>query len=147
MPFVVCASQLLSVPAPTAFDRLVDHESWSSWMPASYRPIGKSVGRLAEGSVFRAQIEGIPFPATCKVCVVRSPSELAWRGGVRGLLWAEHRFLFEPKGPTSVEVVSAETWHGPLAMLLRGVIERGASKIGREQLAALAASVGSPRAC
>ena len=26
------------------------------------------------------------------------PTELAWRGGVRGLFWAEHRFVLEPVG-------------------------------------------------
>jgi hypothetical protein len=59
---------------------------------------------------------------------------------MKGGLWAEHRFLFEPRGEASVEVQSVEAWDGPIAALLRPGIEPGARKVGRQQLEALAAA-------
>ena len=70
--------------------------------------------------------------------MARSPEELTWVGGRKGILWAEHRFLFEARGAASVEVVSVESWQGALAALLRPGIEPGAKRVAREQLAALA---------
>jgi hypothetical protein len=142
MAYVARASRVLPVSAHVAFDRLADHDSWPRWMPASFRPV-ETVGRLREGSLFRVEILGLPFPVVCQVHVVRSPDELTWCGGTKGVLWAEHRFLFVPKGATSVEVQSEETWSGPLASLLRRAIEPAASRIGNEQLEALAAAVAS----
>ena len=140
MAYVVRASQLISVPPLAAFDRLADHDSWRRWMPASFRPVGETVGRLAEGARFRVRILGLPFAVTCKVSVVRSPAEITWCGGMKGGLWAEHRFLFEPRGEASVEVQSVEAWVGPIAALLRPGIEPGARRVGRQQLEALAAA-------
>jgi hypothetical protein len=140
MAYVVRSSLLLHVPAEVAFDRLADHDSWPRWMAASFRPAGKSAGRLTEGAVFHVKIRGM-LPATCKVSVALRPRELTWCGGVKRVLWAEHRFLFEPRGEADVEVTSVESWHGPVAALLRPLIAPGAKKVGREQLAALAASL------
>jgi uncharacterized protein YndB with AHSA1/START domain len=142
MAYVARATRLIQVPARVAFDRLADHDSWPRWMPASFRPVGKTVGRLAEGASFQVTILG-RLPAKCRVQAVRSPDELTWCGGKRGVLWAEHRFLFEPKGAEAVEVQSVETWSGPLAALLRPAILPGAVRVGREQLEALAGAVGN----
>jgi|SRR5580658_558852 hypothetical protein len=142
MAYVVRASRVLLVPAQVAFDRLADHDSWPRWMPGSFRPVGMTVGRLEEGVSFRVKILRAPFPITCTVGIVRSPAEITWCGGTRGIIWAEHRFLFEPRGAASVEVLSAETWQGPLAAALRPVIAWGARTVGLEQLAALAVAAG-----
>ena len=139
--YVVRSSQVLPVPAQVAFDRLPDHDSWPQWMPASFRPVGKSAGRLTGGTTFRVRILGLPCAATCKVSVARSPEELTWVGGRKGILRAEHRFLFKARGAASVEVESVESWHGVLAALLRPGIEPGATRVAREQLAALATAV------
>lgn len=110
-------------------------------MTPAFRPVGESAGRLVVGSRFKVKIEGVPRPATCRVTVADDARELTWCGGIKGLMWAEHRFLFEPKSDTSVEVVSAETWHGVVARLMRNRVERNAAKIGKAQLAALASSL------
>ena len=143
MAYVARASLLLPVSAEKAFDRLTDHGSWPRWMPASFRPHGSTVGRLSEGQRFRVKILGLPLPVSCRVSVMRSGAEVTWVGGVKGALFAEHRFLFEPRGPSSVFVDSVETWSGPLAALLRAAIHPGAVKVGREQLAALAAELAT----
>jgi hypothetical protein len=143
MAYVARASRILPVPAKVAFDRLADHDGWARWMPTSFRPVGPPLGRLAEGARFRVRILGLPAPATCTVVAVRPDAELSWSGGRRGVLHGEHRFVFHPKGETSVEIESVETWSGAIASLLRPIIQRGATKVGQEQLEALAATFAS----
>ncbi len=140
MSYVVRASRVIEASALDVFDRMADHDSWSQWMPASFRPVGKSIGRLVPGAKFHVRIMGMPLRASCKVTVVESPMEITWCGGAKGVLWAEHRFLFESKGAEIVEVQSVERWHGFLARLLRFAIAKGAQKVGKAQLDALAAA-------
>jgi hypothetical protein len=146
MPFVARASRSLPVSAAVAFDRLADHDSWASWMPPSFRPLEKApVGRLTEGLQLRVKISGTPFPVSLRVRTVRRPAEICWSGGVKGLLHGDHRFSFEATGEASVEVRSDETWSGFFATLMRPGILPKAEQIGRDQLEALAAAVGSGR--
>lgn len=144
MAYVASASLTLPVSATAAFDRLADHDSWPRWMPSSFRPAGKTSGRLTEGTRFRVKILGAPLSVSCRVSVVRAGKELTWRGGTPGVLFGEHRFLFEATGLSSVRVESVETWHGALAALLRPLIQPGAVKVGRDQLAALARDLAPP---
>jgi hypothetical protein len=142
MPYVVSASRKLNVSARAAFDRLADYDAWSEWMPASFRPVGK-IGRLTQGKSFRVKISGMPVASKCKVSVFKDAEEITWRGGVKNVLLAEHRFLFVQSGDDEVEVQSVEAWHGALARLLKFGIEPAANRIGNEQLDALAAAVAS----
>jgi uncharacterized protein YndB with AHSA1/START domain len=142
MSYIVRSSRIIEASAEDAFDTLADHDSWSRWMPASFRPVGKS-GRLVEGAKFHVRILGMPMRASCKVTVVKRPMEITWCGGAKGVLWAEHRFLFESKGVEIVEVQSVESWHGFLARLLRFAIAKGAQKVGEAQLEALASATQS----
>jgi hypothetical protein len=112
-------------------------------MPASFRPVGKTRGRLSKGVRFRVRILGLPIPVGCRVSVLRDGKELTWCGGVRGALLAEHRFLFEPKGAATVVVESVETWSGLVASVLRPLIQPNAIKIGQDQLAALATALAT----
>jgi hypothetical protein len=138
--YVASASRTLRVPASVAFDRLADHDSWSDWMPRSFRPVGRRLGRLAPGATFRVRILGAPFAARCRVTVVRPHEEITWCGGVRGLVYAEHHFFFDAAGD-AVTVRSEETWTGPVASLLRFGIQPGAAKVGGETLDGLARAV------
>jgi hypothetical protein len=137
MSFVAQASVTLQVSAETAFDRLADHPSWKEWMPGSFRPVGRSSGRLHPGSKFRVRLFGAPLPVSIRVVVVDRARELTWGGGVPGILRGKHRFLFEPRGESSVEIRSEETWSGAMSPLLRRVLLPLAERIGREQLAGL----------
>ena len=76
--------------------------------------------------------------STLKITRLERPHELAWRGGVRGVLWAEHRFVLDADGDRRTRVRSIETWNGALAGLLRRLIEPVAVRVGSEQLAGLA---------
>lgn len=144
MAFVASVSRRIAAPPEVAFDRLADHRSWERWMPPSFRPVGQSPGPLAERRRFRVKIRGAPFPVSLSMSVVRRPKELCWCGGVRGVLYAEHRFSFSSADAVSVEVRSEERWSGLLAGLLRAAIEPRAEQVGRDQLSALAAAAELP---
>jgi hypothetical protein len=140
MSFVAEASRVLPVSAEAAFDRLADHGSWARWMPRSFRPSGASIGTLRERAKLRIRLLGMPLPVSIQVSVVRRPHEIGWRGGVPGLFLGDHRFLFEPNGPSEVRVRSVETWSGVLASLFQRKIRRDAEQVGRDQLEGLAGS-------
>jgi len=150
MVFIAQAERALDVSPEVAFDRLANHASWFEWMPASFRPVGRSKGPLRKGDSIRVRIAGMPMAAKLFVSVTRRPEgkdgapsgEITWTGGIPGVLFAEHRFLFEPReGGTRVR--SVETWRVALAPLLRGAIKSQAEKIGSEQLAGLARGVAT----
>jgi hypothetical protein len=143
MSFVAEAERSYDVPPEVAFDRLANHGSWKEWMPPSFRPVGRSKGPLGEGDAIMVRIAGMPVVARLVISVSKRPREIAWRGGVPGLLWAEHRFLFEPRGDGTT-VRSVETWHGALAPILRRAIQPKAERIGAEQLAGLERGVRAP---
>jgi hypothetical protein len=141
MSFVAKCSRRLQVKPEVAFDRLADYASWGSWMPSSFRPAADPSGTLSLGRRIRVRIAGAPAPATIEVSELRRPSEIAWSGGVRGILWANHRFLFEADGSDATTVTSQETWEGVLSGLVRLVLQPMAERIGRHQLEALARSL------
>jgi hypothetical protein len=144
MSFVAEASRTLGVPPEVAFDRLADHPSWKEWMPRSFTPLSPARGALRVGDRLRMRIARAPFPAVIEVTVVERAKEIAWRGGVAGVLHAEHRFLFESDGKGGTRVRSVETWRGALAAVLRRFVRPVAERIGAEQLDGLARGVGSP---
>ncbi len=112
-------------------------------MPRSFRPAGRTAGRtLREGEAFKVKLARMPVPAKLRVSTSDRPRELSWRGGIRGLLAAEHRFLFDAEGDgTKTRVRSVETWTGALSGILRRVVDPLATKIGSQQLEALARSL------
>jgi hypothetical protein len=131
------------VPPEVAFDRLADFGSWPQWMPRSFRPVGPAEGSLVIGRRLLVKIAGVPAATKIKVSEVRRPAEIAWQGGIPGVVWADHRFLFEADGQGATRVTSHETWSGGLARLLRVALQPAAERVGGEQLAALGRAVGS----
>jgi hypothetical protein len=148
MPFLAQTERTIAAPPQRVFDKLADVASWPAWMPRSFTPILRpgSPSPLRLGDRFAVKVGGAPFASTLKVSKLQRPRELAWRGGIRGLLWAEHRFVFEPEGDRRTRVRSIETWHGALAGVLRRLVEPAAIRIGGEQLEALANAVTSAQA-
>lgn len=141
MSFVAKGTRRLPVTPEVAFDRLADLGSWPSWMPSSFRPSGRPAGTLRLGQKFFVKIAGVPIASRLEVTEVRRPKELAWSGGVPGVLWANHQFFFEADGAGSTVVVSHETWSGLLAPFVRRVVKPQAERIGGQQLEALARSL------
>jgi hypothetical protein len=140
MSFIAKGSRRIAVAPEVAFDRLADLASWPSWMPSSFRPAGTPEGALRPGRRVWVRIAGIPAPTPVEVTELRRPKEIAWSGGVRGLLWANHQFFFEADGDGTV-VISHETWSGLLASLVEQFIKPAAERIGSHQLEALARSL------
>jgi hypothetical protein len=136
MRFVAESSIEVKTPAGELFDRLADHASWGGWMPASFKPVGRTLGELRPGDKPRVRIAGAPNATTLHVTVVDRAREITWTGGLRGVLFAEHRFLFEPT-PDGTRVRSVETWSGALAAVVRPLVKPIAEKIAGEQLAGL----------
>ncbi len=149
MSFVAEASLTIDAPPQRVFDRLADLASWPSWMPGSFalhpRVRAGTASPLRSGDRFRVRISGAPIASTLKVSKLDRPNELTWRGGVRGLLWAEHRFVFEPVGDKKTRVRSIETWRGALSGLLRRLVEPAAVRIGAQQLEGLAKATAMVR--
>ena len=147
MSFVAEASLTIDAPPQRVFDRLADLASWPSWMPRSFAPVVRSgtPSPLRPGDRFKVKISGAPLASTLTVSKLERPNELAWRGGVRGLLWAEHRFVFEPVGDKKTRVRSIETWRGALAGVLRRLVEPAAVRIGAQQLEGLAKATAMVR--
>jgi hypothetical protein len=133
----------MPVTREVAFDRLADSGSWPEWMPPSFRPSGTPSGTLRVGTEIRLRIGGVPGETTIRVSEVRRPAEIAWQGGVPGVLFADHRFLFEADGERGTKVTSLETWSGLLASLVRLFVQPRAERVGDDQLDALARAVGS----
>jgi hypothetical protein len=140
MSFVARAERTIEAPPQRVFDFMADLSSWPSWMPRSFALVtrGAVPSPMRRGDRIRVKISGAPIPSTLKVSILDRPRELAWRGGVRGVLWAEHRFVFEPDGDHRTRVQSIETWHGALAGVLRRFVEPAAIRIGSQQLESLA---------
>lgn len=136
--FLAEASIDIPVSPEIAFDTLAEHAGWAAWMPRSFMPVGPTPGTLRAGDRVSVRIALGPVATPLTVSVVDRPREIAWRGGARGLLAAEHRFLFEPNGSGGTRVRSVETWRGALAPLLRPIVKRLAEHLGGQQLAALA---------
>lgn len=88
------------------------------------------------------KIAGIPVPSPIEVSEVRRPTEIAWTGGLPGILWGNHQFFFEADGASGSVVTSHETWSGLLAPLLERFIKPRAERVGGQQLEALARSLG-----
>jgi hypothetical protein len=139
VPFVAEASVEVPTTPDALFDRLADHASWAAWMPPSFRPVGRTLGELRAGDRPRVRIAGVPTTTTLTVTVVDRARELTWTGGVRGVLFAEHRFLFEPT-LAGTRLRSVETWSGILTPLIRRIVKRDAERVGKAQLHALAAA-------
>ena len=139
MSFVAEAELTIDAPAAAVFDRLVDFAGWPRWMPASFAPVLQvdAPPSLRLGDRFRVRIGGSPFASTLQVSILVPSRELGWRGGVRGLLCAEHRFVLVPQDGRRTRVRSVETWRGALSAVTRGIVRPLAERIGREQLAGL----------
>jgi hypothetical protein len=139
--FVAAAERVCDagVDADEAFGRLRDFPGWAAWMPESFRPVSGPNRALVVGDQVVVRIAGARFPTKLDVVevtadAVRGARAIAWTGGVRGVLSAVHRFVFDGDARC---VRSVETWTGALAPVARPIVRPIAERIGREQLTGL----------
>jgi hypothetical protein len=140
MPFFAVAQLDLDVPPEVAFDTLADYPTWKDWMPRSFVVASPADTPHHLGKRFAIKVAGLPFASSIQVTAMERPRVLAWSGGMRGVLRGHHEFRFESNGKGGTTVHSREKWSGVLAPLLRPGLKPAAEKIGREQLAGLAAA-------
>lgn len=137
MPFVAEAERAYDHPPDVVFDRLADAPSWREWMPRSFQPTQTPDAPLQVGDRRRVRV-GYALPTTLTVTVADRGRELTWTGGTRGVLFAEHRFVFERRADGGTFVRSIETWSGALAPVVRPFVQPFAKRAGRGQLEGLA---------
>ncbi len=140
MSFVAEAHTDIEAPPEVVFDTLLDHPTWKDWMPRSFAVASAADGPHRPGKRFRIRVARAPFASTLELTIADRPREVAWTGGVRGLLHADHRFRLAGDGKGGTHVHSHETWSGALAGVLRPLLKPGAERVGREQLAGLASA-------
>ena len=141
MAFVVELEKVVQVPPAACFARLADFPSWTRWMPASFRPAGGPDRPLALGDAVKVRLRGVPGTTQVRITTFEPGEELAWGGGVAGVLQALHTFRFKPEGE-GTRIVSSERWAGALAWgpIAFGV-RRGAERVGHDQVDALIADL------
>lgn len=146
MSFVAEAERTIEAPLQRVFDRLIDVAAWPTWMPRSFAPVLRSdtPSPLRLGDRVKVKIAGGPLPSTLRISKLVRPTEVAWRGGVRGLLWAEHRFVLEAVTDRRTRVRSIETWRGALAGVLRRIVLPVAERVAGQQLAGLDRAAAVP---
>lgn len=130
MGFVAEASLDSSASPEAHFDRLANLDEWKNFMPRSFT-LMRGKGTMKVGDRLKVRITGLPSIIT--VSTMNRPNEIAWTGGKRGVLYAEHRFVFEEG-----RIRSIETWEGALSGFLKPLLKRGAERVGKQQLRALA---------
>jgi hypothetical protein len=150
MSFVASASGVVKASRGDCFSRLRDFPGWRSWMPRSFRPLRGPARPLEAGDRVLLLIAPAPrsLPLLISVTLVRveADREITWRGGIPGLLVGEHAFFFEDTEGGATLVRSEETWSGAVTgiELAAKRIRASASRVGREQIDALARAVEKP---
>jgi len=126
----------IKAPPATVWDVLSAIDSWSEWN----RVIGgvKLDGPLREGTRGRLTLL-LPPPLgrrtlAVRLVTVRPQRELAWKGGVPGLMTGRHGFRLEPTDE-GTRLVHTEVFVGVLApaliRLLRGQLGKGYRRLNQ----------------
>lgn len=126
----------IAAPPQAVWDVLAALEGWSSWNPVI---AGLTLaGPLREGTRGRLRLV-LPRPLgpqslTVKLVTVRPPHELAWKGGVRGVLAGRHGFRLVPTAK-GTRLVHTEVFSGllapPLIGLVRGELGKGYRRLNQ----------------
>ena len=136
MTFVAESSIVVNAASDACFATFVDFPAWHEFMPPSYRPVAGPARALRANDRVRIRIAGLGPVVTIRISHIEPDREIAWHGGVRGVLAAAHRFVFEVQGDRATRVRSEETWTGALSVgPLALAVKARAEQIGAEQLA------------
>jgi hypothetical protein len=113
------------------WDTLTDFRSWPQWMPGvRFVKIDEPV-RVGTRFTWRAGASTIKS----EIVDANKPQKVAWKGRTLGID-ALHVWSVEPTGQGS-RVVTEESWAGPLARGLRGLLRKTVRKAVDDGLAAL----------
>lgn len=126
----------IAAPPEAVWEVLAAIDAWSEWNPV----IGgvKLDGPLREGTPGRLMLV-LPPPAgrrtlAVRLVTVRPGRELAWKGGVPGVVEGRHGFRLERSGE-GTRLVHTEVFSGVLApvlvRLLRGQLGKGYRRLNQ----------------
>ncbi len=134
MPLIAESEHTISGPIDTVFSQFIDFRRWSAWMPKLFRPLRGPSRPLRSGDRILVSLSGAP--SLVKVELVAAPHQVVWSGGLPGLLFARHTFMFEAVGDQSTRIRSVEPWTGLVTHLppLASRIQRVAAIAGRKQI-------------
>lgn len=137
MSFMASASRRIQLDPEQAFERFVDFRNWAAFMPDSFRPLRGPDRPLKPGDRLKLSLDtgALKLPVVIGVFCLDPPHEIVWGGG-NALLFASHRFGFEPAEGGGVRICSDEEWTGLLANVgpVARRVKRQAEIVGRAQL-------------
>jgi hypothetical protein len=119
-------------------------------MPRSFRALRGPARPLQVGDrvllLITPEPGSLPLLIPVELVRVEADREITWRGGVPGLLVGEHAFFFEDAEGGATLVRSEETWSGAVTGVGFAAkrIRASASRLGGEQIEALARAVEKP---
>ena len=127
----------IKAPPAAVWDVLSAIDSWWEWNPVI---AGVELeGPLREGTRGRLLLD-LPSPVgrrrtvAVRLVTVRPQQELAWKGGVPGVMEGRHGFRLEPSGE-GTRLVHTEAFVGvlapPLVRLLHGQLGKGYRRLNR----------------
>lgn len=113
----------IAAPPERVWEVLTDFDSWSKWNRVL--PVFELRGPLAEGTGIRLELELGPLGrrgVDAQLVTVRENEELAWKGGLPGVVSARHGFRLEAI-ERGTRLFHTETFNGALAPVL-GLVAR-----------------------
>jgi hypothetical protein len=135
MPLIAEAEIVMVGPVEAIFADFVDYRTWAGWMPPVFRPLYGPPRQLRRGDRLIVKVGGA-LPSLITVDRLESPREVCWSGGIPGLMFARHTFIFDAVGKDSTRIRSVEPWSGLTTLVkpLADSILRAAQAGGRAQL-------------
>ena len=120
-------SMLIDADAKKIWNELLDIHSWPQWKDF-VKGTTFSGQNLALGSKFKMKlaVKGPAVNVSAKITGFDEAKALTWKGGVQGLVTAEHGFTLEPKPSATgskTNVVSWEQFNGSLIGLVLKIIK------------------------
>ncbi len=141
---------VVEAPLAEAFSKFSDYSTWNSWMPDCFRPVKGPSRPLQKGDAITVKIEaqGRKLNAPMKILRLAPNREIAWGGGVPGVLTADHAFFFEEMEGGRTRIRSDETFTGLLTMprFLQKIFKKDMDRIGEAQLSAFGAWIKKAQA-
>lgn len=134
MSFVVAFTRTLAASPAACFAALASFPAWRSFMPSSFRPLRGPERPFRLGDRMLVLVAGSPM--VLRISRLEADRVIAWRGGIPGVLAAEHVFFFDAAREGATEVRSEETWSGVLAGLapVEQRIRVAAARVGGQQV-------------
>jgi hypothetical protein len=136
--FTIERSRLLPQAPEKVWAVIVDVAAWPAGKPFIAK-VKFAGGELKVGTRFRMDLrmKGLVAPTPVTVTKADRPREVAWTGGLRGLVMSTHGFILQEREGSTM-LTSYERFRGPLVgLMLRLVTPADLGRLHEDWLAAL----------